>query len=379
MSRKSFHVRFVSMAAAVLLLQAPIFHYAYKNYFFNDYTSGSFASQLQLAKVAELWETSESTLPILVPVKGHYLRPPPVNEWLVVRGEYNIAAKDGAVSNTGIPKVIHKVFLSTNEPLPNFEELPESDPLKRAHQSWTLRNPGYKMKYYDMDACRNYLRDNFHPVFLRAFDCIEAFAGKSNLFRAAVVYREGGFYSDWKQEALVDGILDIVQNSNENMASIHSPVSIVLAPAKGRVFARKRKPINPAFFGAIPGHPMLAVFLEKILMNVRDGFYGDVPQENTGPGVFGDAYKMFYESSNNVAVRREYPFWKLEYKWNEFKVDSHGGIVENGKILIIHKCDGCGRSGDLWAKTGGNDYRLMHKERTYYCSSHRDLFLGIGS
>ena len=69
-------------------------------------------------------------------------------------------------------------------------------------------NPGYQIRYFDLLACRKYLQDFFHPVFLRAFDCIEAFGGKANLFRYLVIYREGGFYSDWKQVCLKEGLLD---------------------------------------------------------------------------------------------------------------------------------------------------------------------------
>ena len=34
----------------------------------------------------------------------------------------------------------------------------------------------------------------YHPVFLHTFYCIEAFAGKVNLYCILVVYVEGGWY-----------------------------------------------------------------------------------------------------------------------------------------------------------------------------------------
>jgi len=50
-------------------------------------------------------------------------------------------------------------------------------------------NPGYQVHYFDLLSARSYLHAHFHPVFLRTFDCIQAFAGKSDFFRVALLYR----------------------------------------------------------------------------------------------------------------------------------------------------------------------------------------------
>mmetsp|Transcript_38953 Transcript_38953/g.93741 ORF Transcript_38953/g.93741 Transcript_38953/m.93741 type:complete len:84 (-) Transcript_38953:915-1166(-) len=61
-------------------------------------------------------------------------------------------------------------------------------------------NPGFHTQYFNMIQART--------LFLRVFDCIEAFAGKADLFRVALLYREGGWYSDWKQVCLVPNLLN---------------------------------------------------------------------------------------------------------------------------------------------------------------------------
>ena len=65
-----------------------------------------------------------------------------------------------------------------------------------------------QIRYFNLNLCREYIMEYYHPVFLRAFDCIEAFSGKVNLFRMLVVYAEGGWYSDWKQVCLKPNLLD---------------------------------------------------------------------------------------------------------------------------------------------------------------------------
>ena len=89
--------------------------------------------------------------------------------------------------------MIYKIFLNDDGKLPVLDLLNDGfKPQRDALLSWTAKNPGYNMKLFGLDDCRAYLKEHFHPVFLRAFDCITAHAGKANLFRAATVYREGG-------------------------------------------------------------------------------------------------------------------------------------------------------------------------------------------
>ena len=104
---------------------------------------------------------------------------PPMEElWLTTPSD------DGRVGR--IPHLINKIFLSKDG---QFTEM--SDGYKRAHQSWLDMNPGYNLRYFNLITARKYLRTHFHPIFVRTFDCIEAFAGKSDFFRMALLYRDG--------------------------------------------------------------------------------------------------------------------------------------------------------------------------------------------
>jgi hypothetical protein len=90
-----------------------------------------------------------------------------------------------------------------------------SDAIKQAHKTWFDNNPGYQVRYFNLIKARRYLHKHFHPVFLRAFDCIEAFAGKSDLFRMALLYREGGFHADWKTVCLEKNLLERIINDTD--------------------------------------------------------------------------------------------------------------------------------------------------------------------
>jgi hypothetical protein len=161
---------------------------------------------------------------------------PPANEWLLDNPPPR--------NQTSVPKVIYKTFLSNEGTLPDFQN--QSSQLREAHESWLLKNPGYELWYFDLMTMRQYLGRYFHPVFLRAFDCIEAYAGKNNFFRAALLYREGGWYSDWKEVCLEDGLLDELSSNNR---------TLVVPLDRGTPYSRNNQCVMNAFFGATERHP----------------------------------------------------------------------------------------------------------------------------
>jgi mannosyltransferase OCH1-like enzyme len=161
------------------------------------------------------------------------------------------------INNTAarIPRVIHKVFLSKNGKLSSLQsnEVTVNEGLQGAHQSWMSKNPGYRLHYYSLQDARAYLHRHFHPIFLRAFDCIEAFAGKTDFVRLAIVYREGGWYSDWKEECLKDGLLDWL--ATEPFKEQGAMTSAFFSRAFGTPHVIKYKYFMNGFFGAQPRHP----------------------------------------------------------------------------------------------------------------------------
>lgn len=270
-------------------------------------------------------------------------QPPPEDMWLL-----------GTSPNTNmssIPKDIYKVFLQKSGGFPTIEDLPTE--LRDAHHSWLMRNPGYEMHYFDLTLARRYLAKHFHPVFLRAFDCIEAFAGKTNLIRVAIIYREGGWYSDWKQVCLQDNLLDRLSTLKVADGAFFRSV---WCERKGQ-----RHSIQNAFFGARPRNPVVAKALKTILVNVQSEYYGTWPTAATGTGVLGLAFKSLNDKITSGP--------KMEHAG--FYNETNNFFFED-KAVVKHKCDDCGMGRDSWAN--GNDYTKLHKHKTYYCQTAASIF-----
>ena len=280
--------------------------------------------------------------------------PPEESQWL------KTPIDQSAFDYPFIPKRVHKVYIEKSGKFPLIEDIQGSKNLNSAQMSWITANPGYSVDAYNLADCRKYLAKNFHPIFLRTFDCISAFSGKVNFFRMAVVYLEGGWYSDWKQVCLEDGLLE----------SLGRNASLYVVWDHGFDWTKNEKCMQNCFFGASPSHPLIAIMLKKIMHNVRYEVYGNTPIHPTGPCLFGQAYQEYLKRLNPSKIGvREGIFKSLNI------YDMKGGQIDTSRTLIQHKCKDCGISQN-WGKQG-NDYNDMHSQRRYYCQDAQSLYASL--
>jgi hypothetical protein len=230
--------------------------------------------------------------------------------------------------------------------------------LQKAHQSWHDMNPGYDIHYFNLHAIRVYLRLHFHPTFLRAFDCLEAYSAKCDFFRFLLLYREGGWYSDWKEVCLEDGLLDLLSEGNTTWFAALDDFS-----EKEEAQGLGLMCYQAAFIGATPKHPVLANVIAKVLDNIQSKRYGVHVLETTGPCVLGPAVVEEGYGVDLVNTSRiGYAKWHKIAKKNVFRYQ--------GKTIVQHKCNDCGVSSDY---DNGNNYWKLWKERQFYCSDAASL------
>mmetsp|Transcript_14402 Transcript_14402/g.16484 ORF Transcript_14402/g.16484 Transcript_14402/m.16484 type:complete len:352 (+) Transcript_14402:71-1126(+) len=254
------------------------------------------------------------------------------------------------ISYSSIPKVINKIFIQHSGMMMYPSDMTPT--LIEAHQSWTTMNPGYQLQYFDLSNCREYLKTHFHPIFSRAFDCLQPYAAKADLFRAAVVFREGGWYSDWKQQCLEDGLLDNLSSIGDNL---------VLFQGDPRY-----KRVQNALFGATPRHPMLAEVLKTILINVQSSNYDNNAWDTSSTGLF---YRKFHELAKENMTSIE------QNLVGKFALEKSWAYFVKGKKVALHTCNGCSSSNlraHSWEK--GNNYVDMFRGRQWYCPHAASLF-----
>lgn len=231
-----------------------------------------------------------------------------------------------------IPKVIHKIYIQHDGTIPtNLDEN-----IKEAHQSWIDKNLGYQIKYWSLNDCRDYLRNNFPPIFLQTFDSLKPYAYKCDFVRYCIIYNEGGWYSDWKQVCLVDNLLDQLSELDE----------FICFYDHGALHARKNKCVQNSFFGSIKNHDVLKDTINHVIKNVKIKYYGNHSIDITGPCLFGKLIRKY-----NIRP------------YGNFQHDPYTGFYHKNTEIIRHKCSKCGQDQN-W--DNGNNYNLMWKKRDIY-------------
>lgn len=152
-----------------------------------------------------------------------------------------------------IPKIIHYCWLSG-------EEIPEN--LQRCIDSWKVHMPDYELMLWDMKSF-----DINSVPFVRDACKAKKWAIASDYIRLHAVYKHGGVYLD----------SDILVYQSFDPFLVHSAfsgtqVNLDIIERQIREGSTEAVGIEPAIFGAEPGHPWVKTLLD---------YYGKLKFENT--------------------------------------------------------------------------------------------------
>jgi hypothetical protein len=149
--------------------------------------------------------------------------------------------------------------------------------LKAAVATWKTLNPDYEMVYYNNDIARQFIVDNYDADVLEAYDTLVPGAYKADLFRYCELYKNGGFYADIKLSCLIplDRILENTIECNQLLTLDRDGCGLL-----------------NAFFGSIPGNPLLLNCINVSVSNVKSRYYGMDALDPTGPRLMGKQFRL---------------------------------------------------------------------------------------
>ena len=98
-------------------------------------------------------------------------------------------------NDISIPKVIHKIYIDQTMTLNNID-----DNIKNLFEKLQKDNKDYKIKIWSGNDCREYIKNNFSTTHLECFDGLKPYAFKADFARYCILYNEGGWYSDIKEQ-----------------------------------------------------------------------------------------------------------------------------------------------------------------------------------
>lgn len=167
-----------------------------------------------------------------------------------------LTPEDAGRANAGpIPRVIVQGWFDSDLPA-------DARPLIDA---WSRLHPGWQHVLFDSDSAEQWLRRNLGPECARTFHRAGPVA-KSNLFRYAYLFAEGGVWSDIDDRP-VASIDDLIEGRG----------LVVLRESLGA--------IGDNIIGVVPGHPVLLAARDEAFRNERDG-YTELQWLANGPGMF---------------------------------------------------------------------------------------------
>jgi mannosyltransferase OCH1-like enzyme len=129
-------------------------------------------------------------------------------------------------------------------------------------------NPEFTHQFFTNEDMRNYMKDNFGNDVLKAYDKINPGAGKADIWRLAVILKEGGIYID-VDKILIDNAKPFIDIIDENDELIHG--------RNWHIWGTDA-PATNATLCAIPNHPVIKMAFESVI----DAILNDKPLTHIG-------------------------------------------------------------------------------------------------
>lgn len=144
-------------------------------------------------------------------------------------------------------------------------------------------NPKFNYYLFDDNDCREFIRKNFSPDVLHAFDSLIPGAYKADLWRYCVLYKKGGIYLDIKYIPC-NGFRFINLTEKEHF-----------------VLDANQSGIYNALMVCLPENQICLDSINAIVENVKKRYYGNTFLEPTGPGLL---WKYFtQEEKDNLDMK----------------------------------------------------------------------------
>ncbi len=195
------------------------------------------------------------------------------------------------------------------------------------------QNPEFNYYLYTDEMRRDFIKNNFSVNILDTYNKLKPGAYKADLWRLCILYIFGGIYLDIKYSCV--GNFKLISLTNKNY----------LVRDK---YAYNQYGIYNALICSGPNNPLLIDFIDKIVENVKNNFYGSNSLEITGPLCLNkfftqeDIKNLELSFDGNFILYNKTPILKMykEYRLEQKKFGTrHYGLLWNDRnIYIMDNC-----------------------------------------
>lgn len=179
--------------------------------------------------------------------------------------------------------------------------------MKQNYERLKNDNPEFNHFLYDEDECRDFIKNNFDKDVLHAYNSLIPCSYKSDLWRFCVLYINGGIYLDIKYKC-ANGFKFVALTENE-------------------YFVRDipEHCVYTALIITMPKNDILLKCIKKIVLNVKNKYYGPTSLYPTGPGLLG----LFFKNNE---------IQNLEHFLSVINIEGHDRLYIIYKNTLILEC-----------------------------------------
>ena len=195
-------------------------------------------------------------------------------------------------------------------------------------------NPRFEHYLYDDNDCREFIKNNFDENVVNTYDKLIPGAYKADLWRLCVLYIHGGIYMDIKLKCINGFRLIELTENNHFVKDRPGPLTVYNA----LIVSQK-------------GNPFLWMGICRIIMNVKNNFYGIDALSPTGPRMLG-----------NIILRR-----KLRTNIDMTHYEKGGYIIYKNRFVISTEYPEYNKErSEAYSSTKIKRYDIMWRERKIY-------------
>ena len=160
--------------------------------------------------------------------------------------------------------------------------------IRNAFEDISAKNPSILIRYFDDQACEDYIEKNFDDRTLDAYRNIRAGAYRADLFRYCFLFVDGGVYGDLTQ-TYHHPLSRFIDFDNDDLVLVRDRSSFSFPPElwPDASSGPHPPPVQVSFMAARPRHPIFKHAIDQICHNVKTRSYGASPLYPTGPCLFG--------------------------------------------------------------------------------------------
>ena len=148
-----------------------------------------------------------------------------------------------------------------------------------ALSSWKKMNPNHTYLFFSANELEQFIKENYEAKILNYYKKIKNGTLRSDFGRILLLYVFGGIYIDCG--AICIKPLDHILSKNDTFITPLNYVANQMLDYDANDFF-----LQNGFICCTARHPIIKLYIDQIINNIKNKFYGDNFYEPTGPGLF---------------------------------------------------------------------------------------------